>query len=84
MTRVLVVEDEQLRVNGVVKATGDPGDDYPLTIDSPIWLDGEDKVVRRAPKIGEHSREVLGELGYTAARIDQLVQSRVVGAPENP
>ena len=27
---------------------------------------------RRPPKLGEHTREVLGELGYDAARIDAL------------
>ena len=34
--------------------------------------------VRRPPKLGEHTREVLGELGYDAARIDALYASGAV------
>ena len=36
-------------------------------------------VRRLAPRLGEHSREVLREAGYSAAEIDDLVASRAVG-----
>jgi crotonobetainyl-CoA:carnitine CoA-transferase CaiB-like acyl-CoA transferase len=34
--------------------------------------------IRRPPRLGEHTREVLGELGYDAARIDALYASGAV------
>lgn len=35
-------------------------------------------IARHAPRLGQHSREVLQEAGLTTAEIDQLVTSRVV------
>jgi crotonobetainyl-CoA:carnitine CoA-transferase CaiB-like acyl-CoA transferase len=35
-------------------------------------------VRRRAPGLGEHSREVLLEFGFDAAEIDSLVEAGVV------
>ena len=36
-------------------------------------------VHRDVPRAGQHTREILGEIGYTAAEIDGLVASGVVG-----
>jgi crotonobetainyl-CoA:carnitine CoA-transferase CaiB-like acyl-CoA transferase len=41
-------------------------------------------VTRPAPLHGEHSREILAELGYTAADIDDLVARGAVKAPDQP
>jgi crotonobetainyl-CoA:carnitine CoA-transferase CaiB-like acyl-CoA transferase len=35
---------------------------------------------RTAPRIGQHSREVLRELGYDDDRIESLIDSNVVAA----
>jgi crotonobetainyl-CoA:carnitine CoA-transferase CaiB-like acyl-CoA transferase len=44
-----------------------------LTINSPIWIDGSDKVKpRHAPGVGEHSDEVLRATGYGEAEIGKL------------
>jgi formyl-CoA transferase len=44
-----------------------------LTINSPIWVDGSDKVKpRHAPHLGEHSEEVLRAAGYGEAEIGKL------------
>ena len=41
-----------------------------LTVNSRIWIGGQQKVQPRpAPTVGEHSEEVLREAGYTAAEI---------------
>ncbi len=42
------------------------------------------KVVRAAPLLGEHSRDILAEHGYSAAEIDALAAERAVllGTPE--
>ena len=34
----------------------------------------------RAPKLGEHTREILAALDYDEARIEALIQSEVVKA----
>ncbi len=45
----------------------------------PIHMLGMGKPeVRRPPRLGEHTRQVLGEAGYDAARIDALVKSGAV------
>jgi crotonobetainyl-CoA:carnitine CoA-transferase CaiB-like acyl-CoA transferase len=44
-----------------------------LTINSPIWVDGSDKVKpRHAPGVGEHSDEVLRAAGYGDTEISKL------------
>jgi formyl-CoA transferase len=54
-------------------------DDTLLTINSPIWVDGSNKVKpRKAPGIGEHSDEILRKAGYDEATIQQLRTSGVV------
>jgi crotonobetainyl-CoA:carnitine CoA-transferase CaiB-like acyl-CoA transferase len=53
--------------------------DTMLTVNSPIWIDGSDKVKpRRAPNIGEHSDEILREAGHDEASIRQLRASGAV------
>ena len=77
-----VLEDEQLRANGVVVETGDPGEDYPLTIGSPIQVrEAPKKPPQRAPDIGQHSAEILSEFGYHADEIQQLLDQQVIFAP---
>jgi len=39
------------------------------------------EVRRLAPVLGEHTREVLGEAGYTPAEIDGLIARKAVAAP---
>jgi formyl-CoA transferase len=43
------------------------------TISSPIKVHGVSKVPAvRAPDLGEHTEEILGELGFDAPRIESL------------
>ena len=54
--------------------------DTMLTIDSPIRIDGAEKVrPRRAPALGQHSDEVLREAGYDGETIGALRAGGVVG-----
>jgi len=49
-------------------------------VNSPIWLKGEAKrPSSRAPKLGEHTEEVLAELGYDADRIRTLREAGGLG-----
>ena len=63
------------------------GESLTSTVSSPIQVHGIKKVpARRAPAIGEHSEEVLEQLGFNAEEIHALGSSGVVagitaGAP---
>jgi crotonobetainyl-CoA:carnitine CoA-transferase CaiB-like acyl-CoA transferase len=46
--------------------------------DLPVKLD------RASPIIGQHTREILGELGYATEQIDALYDAGVVGGPTMP
>ena len=67
----------RMRLDG--PATGVRGGSAP-TVRSPIRLDGEDfAAATGAPRLGEHSAEVLTELGLDAAEIAALKAKEVVG-----
>ena len=67
-----VVSDEQLKA---VEALQPIGDDGLKTVLSPIEFEGRPKVApQMPPELGEHSRELLAELGYDEATIDSLLQ----------
>jgi len=74
-----VIDDPQLVANGVIVPyeTGLPG--VERTLATPIRLSTEvQQMPRRAPAIGEHSREILAELGYDAAAIAALGADGVI------
>jgi formyl-CoA transferase len=51
-----------------------------LTVNSPIWIEGQRKVEPRpAPAVGQHSEEVLRELGYPDAEIQALREAGIIG-----
>ena len=68
-----VVNDPQLRLNDIIVPLEGAGGKLSSTISSPIQLHGVAKVpAKRAPQLGEHNDEVLGELGFSAIEIDGL------------
>ncbi|GAA4333829.1 CoA transferase [Pigmentiphaga soli] len=49
------------------------------TVRNPVLFDRDGPGIRyAAPLLGQHSREILGELGYAAARIDELAAAGIV------
>ncbi|MGD9647355.1 MAG: CaiB/BaiF CoA transferase family protein [Pirellulales bacterium] len=78
-----VIHDEQMIANRVlvpIEGAAQPG---LHTVSSPIEVRDVAKVrPRPAPSVGQHTREVLTELGYPAATIDALVAEKVVQEQE--
>ena len=49
------------------------------TVNSPIWISGEDKVApRMAPDLGQHTDEVLREIGFGDADITRMRATKAV------
>lgn len=77
-----VISDPQLRENDIVVPLEGAGDKLTSTISSPMQVHGVAKVrAKRAPEIGEHTDEVLTELGFEATEIKTLRDGGVVHAP---
>ena len=61
--------DEQAIANGVL-ATPREDIGVPYVVNAPVFVDGVTRVgPKRAPEVGEHTDEVLSELGYEAQTI---------------
>ena len=75
-----VINDTQARSNGVVLATGSDDPDYQLTVGSPIQVAEERKrPPGPAPAIGEHTMELLAQLGMSEVEIADLLERGVIG-----
>lgn len=71
-------DDPQLLANDIlVEPAEDVGSDY--IINHPVNVDASSRApVKRAPAIGEHTDEILRELGYDTNAIDDMRDSGVV------
>lgn len=70
--------DEQLQAAGVVVPLADPLSEVRTLVNHPINVEGLlRRPMQRAPSLGEHTGEVLGELGYAPEEIAQLHASGV-------
>jgi len=68
-----VVQDPQLRANDIVVPLAGAGGKLTSTISSPLQVQGVTKVpAQRAPALGEHTEDVLKQLGFSATEIDGL------------
>jgi crotonobetainyl-CoA:carnitine CoA-transferase CaiB-like acyl-CoA transferase len=74
-----IPHDAQMRDSGALVPIDDPRAGAPLTVSSPVWIGGQDKVPpTMAPGIGEHTTEVLREAGLEEAEIARLLQAGVI------
>jgi crotonobetainyl-CoA:carnitine CoA-transferase CaiB-like acyl-CoA transferase len=74
-----MTEDPQTKARAMIAEVPHAKAGRVKTLGSPIKFSETPTNLRRgAPLLGEHSREVLAELGYGAAEIDRLVADKVV------
>ncbi len=74
------LDDAHVKAIGFLQAVPFPGSSRPAPIaDTPFSLSETQTGIRhRAPLLGEHTDEVLGELGYAPSEIAALRATRVV------
>jgi crotonobetainyl-CoA:carnitine CoA-transferase CaiB-like acyl-CoA transferase len=74
-----VLDDPQVRANDMLAATIHPVAGRTVMVGQPARLhDTEAAAARPAPLLGEHTEEVLRELGYSPSRIRELATERVI------
>jgi crotonobetainyl-CoA:carnitine CoA-transferase CaiB-like acyl-CoA transferase len=80
-----VYSDPQVRAREMVVELEDPVLGRLRHIGIPVKLSATPgRIRRRAPALGEHSREALAEAGFPDGEIEDLVQSGVVGVYQPP
>jgi formyl-CoA transferase len=74
-----VVRDPQLIANALIVPTESNEPGYTTTLASPFRLHGvTQRTPTRAPTLGQHSRDVLRELGINDSEIDALIEAHIV------
>ncbi|MDH5539849.1 MAG: formyl-CoA transferase [Rhizobacter sp.] len=73
-----IAADEGLRATGTLVEVDHPTRGKYLTVGNPIKMSDSPTEVTRSPLLGEHTDEVLGQLGYAAGDIAALRAARVV------
>ncbi len=73
-----LAEESSLRATGTIVEVDHPGRGKYLTVGNPIKLSDSSTEVRRSPLLGEHTDEVLAELGYGAQDVAAFRQQRAI------
>ncbi|HWG70571.1 MAG TPA: formyl-CoA transferase [Steroidobacteraceae bacterium] len=73
-----LAEEPSLRKTGTIVEVEHPGRGKYLTVGNPIKLSDSPADVKRSPLLGEHTDEVLAELGYAAADVAALRTKKVI------
>jgi formyl-CoA transferase len=73
-----LAEEPALRATGTIVEVDHPKRGKYLSVGNPIKLSDSPTVVKRSPLLGEHTDEVLEELGYSAQQIGELRSSKVI------
>jgi formyl-CoA transferase len=73
-----IAEEPSLRKTGTVVEVDHPKRGKYLTVGNPIKLSDSPTEVKRSPLLGEHTDEVMEELGYTREQIEALRAEKVI------
>jgi formyl-CoA transferase len=73
-----IAEDPALRATGTIVEVDHPERGKYLSVGNPIKMSDSPTEVTRSPLLGEHTNEVLSELGYSGMEIDALRKERVI------
>jgi formyl-CoA transferase len=73
-----LAKEPSLRKTGTVVEVDHPKRGKYLTVGNPIKLSDSPTDVKRSPLLGEHTDEVLGELGYSTTQIAELRSKKVI------
>ncbi|WP_293779888.1 formyl-CoA transferase [uncultured Oxalicibacterium sp.] len=73
-----IAEEQALRDTGTIVEVDHPVRGKYLTVGNPIKLSDSPTDIVRSPLLGEHNEEVLSQLGYSKAEIEDLRADRVI------
>lgn len=78
-----IQDDPHLEAVGFFSTIEHPSEGRIRTMQAPVrWKNDVPPVARPAPRHGEHTREVLAQVGLTSEQIEELVASGAAGARE--
>ncbi|MGL6115840.1 MAG: formyl-CoA transferase [Cetobacterium sp.] len=78
LTMAEIEKDESLKKCGTLVEVDQPGRGKFLTIGCPPKFSNFTPEIKKAPALGEHTNEILKEIGYTDEEINQLHNKHVV------
>ena len=73
-----IAREPALRATGTVVEVDHPTRGKYLSVGNPIKLSDSVTEVKRSPLLGEHTDEVLSQLGYTPDQVAELRESKVI------
>jgi len=73
-----IAEEPSLRATGTIVEVDHPKRGKYLSVGNPIKLSDSSTEVTRSPLLGEHTDEVLVQLGYSKAAIDELRAEKII------
>jgi formyl-CoA transferase len=75
-----LAEDQSLRATGTIVEVEHPQRGTYLSVGNPIKLSDSPSDVVRSPLLGEHTEEILQELGFDQRAISEIRESGALGA----